>query len=44
MSFAGTLALLAVVGPVLVLVGVVGLLWCIGKMAAGERIRWPWSK
>jgi hypothetical protein len=44
MTLAGTLALLFFVGPVLILVGVVGLLWCVGKMAAGERIRWPWSK
>jgi hypothetical protein len=44
MSIAGTLALLAVIGPVLILVGVVGLLWCVGRMASGQGVKWPWKK
>lgn len=42
MSTALAVALLG--WPVLVLVTVVVLLVIIGRAAAGERFRWPWSK
>ena len=38
------LAALALVVPVAIFVGVVVLLVCIGKMAAGERLSWPWGR
>lgn len=38
------LAGLALLVPVAIFFAVVVLLICIGKMAAGERIRWPWRR
>lgn len=35
---------LSIVVPFCIFAGVVLLLICIGKMAAGERIRWPWKR
>lgn len=47
MSAEFALALLGSMGlvlPVAVIVAVVVLLICIGKAAAGDRFRWPWTR
>lgn len=35
---------LAVLVPSAIFLAVVVLLICIGKMAAGQRMRWPWRR
>jgi hypothetical protein len=44
MSIAQVLGILAFVGPVLVLFAVLGVLWCIGNLASGQGVKWPWKK
>lgn len=44
MSAASVLAWIFFLGPVFILLGVVALLACLGKMASGSSIRWPWKR